>query len=145
MQNFVPGQGNCGFVCQISKCKWQSYIILVCLPCTIEYKQNYVEIFRKLIEIFDTMRGVNVDTIELYDLSYPCKISFCSDTAEVFILGKWVTKVVNKIIYLFICVDCNTLKRHDIYYLFIVNICRSMEEHRVCIKMSIAIRQWRTF
>ena len=31
---------------------------------------------------------MNVDTIELYDLSYPYKISFCMETEEAFIIGE---------------------------------------------------------
>ena len=45
---------------------------------------------RKLIEIYDTSRGVQVDAIELYDLEYPYKVSFCPETEEAFILGTYL-------------------------------------------------------
>ena len=45
---------------------------------------------RKLIEIHDTSRGLQVDAIELYDLEYPCKVAFCPETEEAFVLGKFL-------------------------------------------------------
>ena len=84
MRKFVPGHNSCGCVYRTSK------YIITSDHLTIDITKNKCNElnFRKLIEIYDTSRGVIVDTIELYDLSYPYKMSFCEETEEVFILGE---------------------------------------------------------